>query len=71
MSEWFYSCKGCVAPKRYPGCHDHCQEYQTQKAERDRVKAAYDREKEISMGIYGSRGDKVYKAMRDRRNKKI
>ena len=20
-------CYGCVAPKRHPGCHDHCPEY--------------------------------------------
>lgn len=28
-------CKDCVKPKRYPGCHDHCQEYQAEKAELD------------------------------------
>lgn len=26
-------CRECVPPKRYPGCHDHCEEYQKQKAE--------------------------------------
>lgn len=27
-----YPCKDCVPPKRYPGCHDHCQEYKDVKA---------------------------------------
>lgn len=25
-------CKGCVAPKRYPGCGSHCKEYKEEKA---------------------------------------
>lgn len=24
-------CKGCVAPKRYPGCHSNCPEYLMEK----------------------------------------
>lgn len=24
-------CHNCVAPKRYPGCGDHCDEYKAQK----------------------------------------
>jgi len=27
-----FSCKNCVAPKRHPGCHDTCKEYQSEKA---------------------------------------
>lgn len=26
-------CNGCVAPKRYPGCHGSCPEYIKEKAE--------------------------------------
>lgn len=26
-------CNGCVAPKRYPGCHGKCPEYIKEKAE--------------------------------------
>ncbi len=33
-------CHGCVAPKRYPGCGDHCKEYKEEKAELARQKAA-------------------------------
>ena len=62
-----YPCKGCVAPKRHPGCQDHCPEYLEKKAEQDKLKAAYDRERDISVGIILARRDKVYKAMKDRR----
>ena len=65
-----FPCKGCVAPKRHPGCHDHCLEYLTHKAEYDKRKAAYDRERNISVGIILDRRDKVYKAMKDRRKMK-
>ena len=61
-----FSCKGCVAPKRHPGCHDHCPEYIAEKAEHDRKKAIDDKERFVSIGIYGNRSKKVYKALRDR-----
>ena len=25
-------CKDCIAPKRYPGCGEHCKEYKEEKA---------------------------------------
>ena len=59
-----YSCMGCVAPKRYPGCHDHCPEYLAKKAEHNRIKAEYDMKRLVDGAIYGERGDKVYKALR-------
>ena len=59
-------CRGCVAPKRYPGCHDRCQEYIAARAEYDRRKEIYDRERDIRNAIYHSRSEKVYKAMRER-----
>ncbi len=65
------SCMGCVAPKRYPGCHAKCPEYLAAKAEHDRLKAKHDKERDISVGIISNRGGKVYKAMKDRRNKRI
>lgn len=33
------SCKGCVPPNRYPGCHGQCQKYLEEKAEYDRLMA--------------------------------
>lgn len=47
-----YSCKGCVAPKRHPGCHDTCPEYQEEKAAYDKRKEQHDKEKTVSQGIY-------------------
>ena len=32
MNHHILCCKGCVAPKRYPGCHGHCPEYIKEKA---------------------------------------
>lgn len=64
-------CKDCVAPKRHPGCHSVCSEYLAQKAEYEKLKEIHDKEKQINMGIYIDRNTKVYKAMQNRRNKKI
>ena len=33
-------CYGCVAPKRYPGCHGTCPDYLAEKAKHDEEKAA-------------------------------
>ena len=30
------SCKGCKPPKRHPGCHDICEQYQAYRTEIDR-----------------------------------
>lgn len=63
-------CNGCVAPKRYPVCHGHCPEYIAERAEHDRRKAIYDREREISNGIYQSRSKNILRAIRDREDAK-
>ena len=64
-------CRYCQTPKRHPGCHGACEEYITERAEYDRLKAIYDRERDINIGIVQQRGDSVYKALKNRRNKKI
>ena len=39
-------CYGCVAPKRYPGCHGTCPEYLAEKVKHDEEMAAdYQRRK--------------------------
>ena len=63
-------CKGCVAPKRHPGCHSSCPEYLAQKAEYDRLKAENDRKKSIDANIYNSRYEKIDKARKNRRRLK-
>lgn len=59
-------CHYCVAPKRYPGCHDHCHEYIEQKAKHDAEKAEIDKKRAVNLGIYTQRGNKVYEARKRR-----
>ena len=66
-----FCCYGCVPPKREPGCHSTCPEYLRRKAEHDALKAKTDEQRRINQSIYYSRGDKVEKALRYRRNKKL
>ena len=44
-------CYGCVAPKRYPGCHGHCPEYETEKMQYEEQKAAMRKAKDIEDGL--------------------
>ena len=46
-----YSCKGCVAPKRHPGCHGHCPEYLAEKAKHDADRVEENRRRQIEYGI--------------------
>ena len=62
-----YSCKGCVAPKRFPGCHSSCPDYISEKAEHDRLKAIADQKRETESGLASQRFagvNKAYKAQR-------
>ena len=60
-------CKGCVAPKRYPGCHDRCPEYQKEKAEYEERKAIEDKKRRTDQAIYIQRSCAVAKALKSRR----
>lgn len=64
------SCKGCVAPKRHPGCHSSCTDYIREKAEHDRLKAIYDREIEIKRGLDSQLLKGVIRANKARRKMK-
>jgi hypothetical protein len=64
-----YSCKGCVPPKRYPGCHGECANYLAEKANYDALKAKDNEKKAVEQGIYRQRSDKVYQAIKNRRKK--
>lgn len=66
-----FSCKDCVAPKRHPGCHGTCEIYLAERAEYDRRKAIADRQRDIAVAFILDRRDKVYEAMKSRRNKRI
>ena len=64
-----FHCRYCTAPKRYPGCHGSCPEYLADRAEYDRLKKDYDRERDIGCAIENDRAKKVYNAMKNRRRK--
>lgn len=62
-------CKGCVAPKRHPGCHDHCPEYIAEKAEYDAKKAEAYKMKAIRERLDGQQVAAVYRAKKYRGGK--
>lgn len=43
--DWFTCCKNC--DKRYLGCHDRCEEYRTQKAQKEQI--ASERRKQVEL----------------------
>lgn len=63
-------CKGCVAPKRHPGCHGHCSEYREEKAEYDAKKAEIDRMKSIKSGLDSQAIASVTRARKIREGRK-
>lgn len=62
-----HCCKGCVAPKRYPGCHAVCQEYIADKARHDEEQAAIRKIKETQDGLDSMMLAGVEKARKARR----
>ena len=55
-------CQFCVAPKRYPGCHDRCSEYAVEKANHNAQKLEYEKRKRIEYGLNCQYASGVYKA---------
>lgn len=60
-------CKGCVAPKRHTACWDHCPEYQKEKAEYEKLKAAEDKKRRTDTAIFLQRSAAVARATKNRR----
>lgn len=63
----FDCCKGCVKPKRHPGCHDHCPEYEEEKRIHEKRKAADNKRRSINLGLYEQRTAAVTKALRNKK----
>ena len=59
-----YSCYGCVAPKRYPGCHAVCPEYLADKAKHDKEKAIADQKKRIENGLNSQTVNGIYRCQK-------
>lgn len=57
-------CFGCVAPKRYPGCHAKCPEYCAEKAEHERIMAQDFERRKVKNDIYNQRSMHVAKALK-------
>ena len=60
----FEHCHHCPKDKRYPGCQDHCPDGIADKKKYEEMKAARDKQRAISNGIYAQRSASVHKAMK-------
>lgn len=63
------SCYGCVAPKRYPGCHSVCPDYAKDDAEHQARKEKERQEKYMDSILTSQKVNAVAKAMRHNRKK--
>ena len=63
-------CLGCIAPKRNPGCHSHCAEYITEKAQYEEEKAEANRKKAVYQSIYVQKQNGVLRAHKARKCRK-
>lgn len=59
-----YSCKDCVAPKRYPGCHAVCPEYLAEKEQHDKEKEIIAKKKYIYDGLNAQAVSSIYRAQK-------
>ena len=64
----FECCMPCKAPKRYPGCHDHCPDYAKARAKHDERKTLEDRMK--AQGITAQKFAGVRRAIKKRKGGK-
>ena len=64
----FECCMPCKAPKRYPGCHDHCPDYAAARAIYDQKMA--DQKKTVRQGINAQKIDGVNRAIKKRKGGK-
>jgi hypothetical protein len=60
-------CKDCVAPKRYPGCHDHCLQYIQEKTAYEEKMAAANKKKAIEDGLTSQTVTSVNRANKRRK----
>jgi hypothetical protein len=60
----FEHCRYCVAPKRHPGCHDKCPDYEEDRKKYDAKKAEFDKKKKEQDEIYRQRENGIRRAIR-------
>jgi hypothetical protein len=61
-------CNGCVAPKRYPGCQDHCPDYIIDNAFHQVEKAERSKKVAMECGLYQQRYEAIRKTAGKRRS---
>ena len=59
-----------MAPKRYPGCHDHCPEYAAEKALYEAKKAEVDKMKAIRDRLDNQTISGIYRAKKSGKGRK-
>lgn len=64
-------CIGCVAPKRHEKCHNHCQDYNTEKIMDIVAKAPAEKEKQAAYSVTAQKADGVDRAYKNRRKYKM
>ncbi len=57
-----FTCKGC--PNRAPGCHDHCEKYQDEKAEYEARKDQLNKDKAVRQSVNAQRYAAIGKAVK-------
>lgn len=66
----FECCKGCVAPKRYPGCQDHCIDGIIEKAFSNVLREERRQESKTIGGAYDQNQRNIRSAVR-KHNRKV
>lgn len=64
-----FCCRYCKPPKRYPGCHSHCEEYKKQKEEYLKRVEKKQKEDKIAAGIYENIWKSINKYKKGRRRR--
>lgn len=68
MVNTYKCCKDCMPPKRYPGCHGHCEEYLGEKKELDKIRERLARERKYNQDYYESSMAKVRYFQKKKKN---
>ena len=63
-------CHGCMAPKRYPGCHGTCPEYLKEKAEYDAKMAEDYKRRKLNQDLNEQRYRAITKLTKSKRKHK-
>lgn len=56
-------CKGCVAPRRFPGCHAVCDDYRREKEQCEKERIERNKRKLTEYELYSQRSEAVRKTI--------